>query len=134
MRARFQSHINGAFRKQILIRNTTDRFNFGMWRTVFFVPAFAYYFALVHNHRTHHRVGTDAAKSKTGKLVVFGEVGLAGEIRPIPNGEERLREAALHGFKRAIVPAGNKPKKGMVGEMQVVGAATLAEALEAVAE
>ena len=73
-------------------------------------------------------------KPLPGKLVVFGEVGLAGEIRPIPNGEERLREAAHHGFKRAIVPAGNKPKKGMVGEMQVVGAATLAEALEAAAE
>jgi predicted ATP-dependent serine protease len=33
-------------------------------------------------------------------LVVFGEVGLAGEIRPVPNGEERLREAAKHGFKQ----------------------------------
>ncbi len=65
--------------------------------------------------------------------LAFGEVGLAGEIRPIPNGEERLREAAHHGFKRAIVPAQNKPKKGVVGEMEVIGAATLAEALEAVA-
>ncbi|OAD20304.1 DNA repair protein RadA, partial [Candidatus Thiomargarita nelsonii] len=42
-------------------------------------------------------------------LVVFGEVGLAGEIRPVPNGVERLREAAKHGFKRAIVPRGNAP-------------------------
>ncbi len=66
--------------------------------------------------------------------LAFGEVGLAGEIRPIPNGEERLREAAHHGFKRAIVPMANKPKKGLVGEMQVVGAATLAEALDAAAE
>ncbi|MDX1657037.1 MAG: DNA repair protein RadA, partial [Candidatus Competibacteraceae bacterium] len=37
-------------------------------------------------------------------LIAFGEVGLAGEIRPVQNGEERLREAAKHGFKRAIVP------------------------------
>ncbi len=45
-------------------------------------------------------------------LVVFGEVGLAGEIRPIPNGEERLREAAKHGFKQAIVPRANLPRRG----------------------
>ncbi|HQD57362.1 MAG TPA: DNA repair protein RadA [Candidatus Competibacteraceae bacterium] len=45
-------------------------------------------------------------------LVVFGEVGLAGEIRPVPNGEERLREAAKHGFKQAIVPRANLPRRG----------------------
>ena len=43
-------------------------------------------------------------------LVVFGEVGLAGEIRPVPSGQERIQEAAKHGFKRAIVPASNVPK------------------------
>ena len=48
-------------------------------------------------------------------LVAFGEVGLTGEIRPIPNGQERLREAAKHGFKRAIVPQANVPKKGIAG-------------------
>jgi DNA repair protein RadA/Sms len=42
----------------------------------------------------------------------FGEVGLAGEIRPVPNGQERLREAAKHGFKTAIIPKANKPRKG----------------------
>ena len=46
------------------------------------------------------------------KTVAFGEVGLSGEIRPVPNGEERLREAATHGFKRAIVPKANAPKTG----------------------
>ena len=45
------------------------------------------------------------------ELVVFGEVGLAGEIRPVPNGQERLREAAKHGFKQAIIPASNAPKE-----------------------
>ena len=40
-------------------------------------------------------------------LVVFGEIGLAGEIRPVQNGPERLREAAKHGFKRALVPKAN---------------------------
>ena len=43
-------------------------------------------------------------------LVVFGEVGLAGEIRPVPSGQERISEAAKHGFRRAIVPAANVPK------------------------
>ena len=65
------------------------------------------------------------------KTVVFGEVGLSGEIRPVPNGEERLKEAATHGFRRAIVPKANAPKKGRVGEMEVIGVERLAEALEA---
>jgi DNA repair protein RadA/Sms len=63
-------------------------------------------------------------------LVVFGEIGLSGEIRPVPNGQERLREAAKHGFKRAIVPRGNVPKQGIDG-MQVIGVGRLAEAIEA---
>jgi DNA repair protein RadA/Sms len=63
-------------------------------------------------------------------LVVFGEVGLAGEIRPVPSGQERLQEAAKHGFKRAIVPRANRPKQPPEG-MEVVGVTTLVEALEA---
>ncbi|WP_303901005.1 DNA repair protein RadA [Thiohalomonas denitrificans] len=64
------------------------------------------------------------------KLITFGEVGLAGEIRPVPNGEDRLREAVKHGFTRAIVPAANAPKKAMEG-IEVVGVARLSEALDA---
>ena len=64
-------------------------------------------------------------------LVVFGEVGLAGEIRPVPSGQERLNEAAKHGFKRAIVPAGNAPKVSPPG-MQVIGVKKLSQALEAI--
>ena len=64
------------------------------------------------------------------KTIAFGEVGLSGEIRPVPNGEDRLREAATHGFKRAIVPKGNAPKGGRIGEMQVIAVERLAEALE----
>ncbi|MES1153821.1 MAG: magnesium chelatase domain-containing protein, partial [Rhodanobacter sp.] len=63
--------------------------------------------------------------------VTFGEVGLSGEIRPVPNGEERLKEAAHHGFRRAIVPKANAPKKGKVGEMEVVGVERLSEAIDA---
>ena len=48
-------------------------------------------------------------------LVIFGEVGLAGEIRPVPNGPERLHEAAKHGFKQAIIPKANKPKRSPKG-------------------
>ncbi len=63
--------------------------------------------------------------------VAFGEVGLSGEIRPVPNGEERLREAATHGFKRAIVPYANRSKK-QYGELEVVAVEYLRDALEAV--
>ena len=45
------------------------------------------------------------------ETIIFGEVGLAGEIRPVQSGQERLREAIKHGFKRAIVPFGNAPKQ-----------------------
>ena len=61
-------------------------------------------------------------------LVVFGEVGLAGEIRPVPSGQERISEAAKHGFKRAIVPFANKPKHA-VENMQVFTVKKLADAL-----
>ena len=64
-------------------------------------------------------------------LIVFGEVGLSGEIRPVPNGQERLKEAAKHGFKRAIVPKANCPKEPVDG-MEIVGVSWLSEALEAV--
>ncbi|WP_101758339.1 DNA repair protein RadA [Oceanicoccus sp. KOV_DT_Chl] len=64
-------------------------------------------------------------------LVVFGEVGLAGEIRPVPSGQERILEAAKHGFKRAIVPKANVPKKGVAG-MEIIGVTKLVEALEAI--
>jgi DNA repair protein RadA/Sms len=61
-------------------------------------------------------------------LVVFGEVGLAGEIRPVPSGQERIFEAAKHGFKRAIVPQGNVPKGGVPG-MEIMGVTRLSDAL-----
>ncbi|MEE6032786.1 DNA repair protein RadA [Avibacterium paragallinarum] len=61
-------------------------------------------------------------------LVVFGEVGLAGEIRPVPSGQERISEAAKHGFTRAIVPFANKPKSA-VKNMQVFTVKKLADAL-----
>lgn len=64
-------------------------------------------------------------------LAVFGEVGLSGEIRPVPNGQERLREAAKHGFKRAIVPKANVPRQEIEG-MEIVGVTRLHEALAAV--
>ena len=63
-------------------------------------------------------------------MVIFGEVGLAGEIRPVPSGQERLAEAAKHGFKRAIVPKANAPR-GEIKGMQVIPVTKLAEALAA---
>jgi len=64
-------------------------------------------------------------------LVVFGEVGLAGEIRPVSGGQERLQEAAKHGFTRAIVPKANAPKKKISG-IEVIGVSKIAQALEAI--
>ncbi|HIK73805.1 MAG: DNA repair protein RadA [Alcanivorax sp.] len=62
-------------------------------------------------------------------LVVFGEIGLSGEIRPVPQGQERLYEAVKHGFKRAIIPKANKPRQLPDG-VEVIAVSTLAEALE----
>jgi len=49
------------------------------------------------------------------KVAVFGEIGLAGEVRPAPRGQERLREAAKLGFERAIIPRANQPKQKISG-------------------
>lgn len=64
-------------------------------------------------------------------VIVFGEVGLAGEIRPVPNGQERLHEAVKHGFKRALVPKGNVPQQPIKG-IEVIGVTRLDEALNAI--
>jgi DNA repair protein RadA/Sms len=64
-------------------------------------------------------------------MICFGEVGLSGEIRPVPNGQERLREAAKHGFARAVVPKGNLPKQPIPG-MSVIGVGKLSDALDAI--
>ena len=64
-----------------------------------------------------------------GVGVAFGEVGLAGEIRPVPFGEERLLAAAKQGFKRAIVPRANAPRKAISG-MEVLAVDSLTQALE----
>jgi DNA repair protein RadA/Sms len=64
------------------------------------------------------------------QTIAFGEVGLSGEIRPVPNGEERLKEAATHGFKRAIVPKANAPRSGRIGDMVVIPVERLSDALE----
>ena len=62
------------------------------------------------------------------KSLVFGEVGLAGEIRPVQRGQERLREAAKLGFKRALIPLANRPRQGIEG-MEIVTAARIEDAL-----
>jgi DNA repair protein RadA/Sms len=62
------------------------------------------------------------------KLVMFGEVGLAGEIRPVQRGQERLKEAAKLGFTQAIVPAANQPKQKIAG-MEIHAVNRLDEAI-----
>jgi len=68
------------------------------------------------------------------KTIAFGEVGLSGEIRPVPNGEDRLKEAATHGFKRAIVPRANAPKIASIKGMDIIAVERLSQALEAAAD
>lgn len=63
-------------------------------------------------------------------LVVFGELGLAGEIRPVQNGPERLNEAARQGFKRAIVPHANRPREAIAG-LEVTTVSRLSDVLSA---
>src|SRR5438093_2134678 len=62
------------------------------------------------------------------KSLVFGEVGLAGEIRPVQRGQERLREAAKLGFRRALIPLANRPRQSIEG-MEIVTAARIEDAL-----
>ncbi|MBB5193625.1 DNA repair protein RadA/Sms [Silvimonas terrae] len=64
------------------------------------------------------------------KLVIFGEVGLAGEVRPVQRGQERLREAAKLGFTHAIVPHANRPRQPIEG-MTVTAVERLSDAVEA---
>ncbi len=62
------------------------------------------------------------------KLAVFGEVGLAGEVRPAPRGQDRLREAAKLGFDRVIIPAANQPKQPIKG-VEVLPVSRVSEAV-----
>ena len=64
-------------------------------------------------------------------MFCFGEGGLSGEIRPVPDGEQRLKEAAGHGFTTAFVPLANKPRKPVKG-LNVVGLTQVSGALEKV--
>ena len=64
------------------------------------------------------------------QLVAFGELGLTGEVRPVAYGDERLREAQHQGFRVALVPRDNAPRKSAAG-IRVVGVSRVDEALEA---
>ena len=68
-----------------------------------------------------------------GKLVVFGEVGLAGEVRPVQRGQERLREAAKLGFTHALIPKANRPKEAIAG-MDMIAVERVEEAFAKVRE
>ncbi len=72
-------------------------------------------------------------KALPEKMVVFGEVGLGGEVRPVARGQERLREAAKLGFTRAIIPTANRPKQSIEG-MTLVSVDRLDQALAACRE
>lgn len=63
-------------------------------------------------------------------MIIFGEVGLAGEIRPVPSGAERLKEAVKHGFVRAIIPQANLPRHGIDG-LELIAVDSLQQAIGA---
>jgi len=66
-------------------------------------------------------------------LIVFGEIGLSGELRPVPNGQERLHEAVKHGLRRAIIPSANRPKQAIRG-LEVLAFSRLAQVIDALGE
>ena len=78
---------------------------------------------------------TSSLKNKAlpSKLIVFGEVGLAGEIRPAPRGQERLKEAAKLGFTRALIPEANRPKHAIPG-MEIIAVKRVEEAVSRLRE
>lgn len=62
-------------------------------------------------------------------LAAFGEVGLSGEIRPVPSGQERIREALKHGFQTIVVPWGNRPRNE-IKDVQIIPVKRLSEVLD----
>jgi DNA repair protein RadA/Sms len=71
-------------------------------------------------------------RSLPARMVCFGEVGLSGEVRPVHDGQERLREAETHGYQHAIIPAANAPRNRPTG-IRIHGVKTVKEALECLA-
>lgn len=65
-------------------------------------------------------------------IAAFGEVGLSGEIRPVPNGPERIREAVKHGFTRLVIPVANRPKENFDG-VEIIPVRRLSEAIDKLA-
>jgi DNA repair protein RadA/Sms len=64
-----------------------------------------------------------------GKVVAFGEIGLAGEVRPAPRGQDRLKEAAKLGFEKALVPKANAPK-GKTADIEVISVERIDQAVQ----
>jgi DNA repair protein RadA/Sms len=65
----------------------------------------------------------------SAKLAVFGEIGLAGEVRPAPRGQERLREAAKLGFEKAVIPKSNLPR-GKIDGLEIVAVERVDQAVQ----
>jgi DNA repair protein RadA/Sms len=68
-----------------------------------------------------------------GKVVAFGEIGLAGEVRPAPRGQDRLKEAAKLGFEKALVPKANAPK-GKIADIEVISVERIDQAVQLLRE
>jgi DNA repair protein RadA/Sms len=75
--------------------------------------------------------GSLRGKALPRGFIAFGEIGLAGEVRPAPRGQERLKEAAKLGFSTAVVPKANAPKKPIEG-LAVHAVERIEQAIDAV--
>ena len=76
-------------------------------------------------------LNTELMKHYPADMVMFGEIGLSGEIRPVQNGLERLNEAEKHGFKQALIPLANNPKE-VSSEMNVQTVSHLSQVMDKV--
>ncbi|MDX1345655.1 MAG: magnesium chelatase domain-containing protein, partial [Sedimenticolaceae bacterium] len=70
-------------------------------------------------------------KPLPGETAAFGEVGLSGEIRPVTNGQERIQEAAKHGFRRIILPWANRPRQA-IPDVEIIAVKRLTDAIEVI--
>ena len=63
-------------------------------------------------------------------MVAFGEIGLAGEIRPVANGQDRIQSAAKHGFKKILIPKANMPKTKLSNDLEIITVQHVKEILD----
>jgi hypothetical protein len=133
-----QAQSREPFHRGLWVRHFTDVAevwrNPLLWRAtmgICFFYGVAGYITLLIPQIAFEMQGGGAQTSAVWSTMLLMVGAATANLRGAPNGEERLKEAAHHGFLRAIVPKANAPKKARVGEMEVIGVERLAEAIDA---